>query len=678
MTAAAASPPARRSRPLTARELAAAALLADVCVGLCLIGWLLPVAGVALALAVTPMAALAARFRIRAVVTAAVAGTVVAVLVAGPGLATNVIGCGLIGAVVGRCYRRGWGRARTVLTAAVVIWPPVAALAVMAMAILTSARTLALEQITNTWKGAARILDGFGLQGVTEIGNHVVSWLVTYWWISVPAALLAFIVAATAVSRLLAETLLHRLDRAAPAVAPVVEVSAGPVAPVPVDLDGVSVRYGDGTWALRDVSLRVHPGEFVALVGPNGSGKTTLTRVLCGERPLAGHVNRPGQPGLGRPGGTARIVQRPETQVLGVRVRDDVVWGLAAGHGVDVDAVLERVGLAEHADRDTSTLSGGELQRLAVAAALARRPAFLVSDESTAMVDPVGRRQLVDLFRSLADDGIAVVHVTHDAHEAAAADRTIHLDGGRVVAAARAPAVPVVRPRRGPGGPVLIRLEGVGHVYDAGTPWAHSALSGVDLTIDRGERLLVVGANGSGKSTLAGVLSGLIAPSEGRATVAGTPLSDQVGTVALALQHARLQLLGDTVRGELRSAAGLDDAGVDRALAHLGLEPAAVRDRRIDELSGGQLRRVALAGLLARRPAAVVLDEPFAGLDPDGRVALVELLDRLATPRVALVIISHDVAAAEDLVDRTVTLERGRIVSDERQRRSLVAPGGGA
>ncbi|HKA02897.1 MAG TPA: ATP-binding cassette domain-containing protein, partial [Acidimicrobiales bacterium] len=284
----------------------------------------------------------------------------------------------------------------------------------------------------------------------------------------------------------------------------------------------------------------------------------------------------------------------------------------------------------------------------------------------------------VDLYRSLATDGLAVVHVTHDADEAAVADRIVHLDGGRIVAASTEPAaVPAVRPRPETPGPAAIRLRGVGHVYDARTPWANRALEGIDLTIGWGERLLVVGANGSGKSTLAGVLAGLIAPTEGEATLAGQPITTQLGSVALAMQHARLQVLGDTVRSDLRWAADLDDAGADRAMRLLGLDPAEIADRRIDELSGGQLRRVALAGLLARHPAAMVLDEPFAGLDPAGRMALVELLDRLATPRVALVIISHDVTAAQDLVDRTVTLDGGRVVGDESKRRMVATPTGG-
>src|SRR5262249_54092862 len=145
-----------------------------------------------------------------------------------------------------------------------------------------------------------------------------------------------------------------------------------PVAPLPVALQAVAYRYpGADADALHDVSLEVERNELVAVVGRNGSGKSTLARVLAGRPTTAGAVRRPGSPGPGAPHGTAVVFQRPELQVLGVRVRDDVGWGLPAAARVDVDGLLDRVGLRAFADRETSTLSGGELQRLAVAAALA-------------------------------------------------------------------------------------------------------------------------------------------------------------------------------------------------------------------------------------------------------------------------------------------------------------------
>jgi energy-coupling factor transport system ATP-binding protein len=279
------------------------------------------------------------------------------------------------------------------------------------------------------------------------------------------------------------------------------------------------------------------------------------------------------------------------------------------------------------------------------------------------MVDPDGRRQLGSLLRSLADDGMAVVHITHDPVETLAADRVLCLDEGRVVPELAAVPAPAIAGRRAARGLLLVQLRDAGHVYDAGTPWAHRALSGVDLDIRRGERLLVVGANGSGKSTLAGVLAGLIMPTEGSALLDGAPVADQVGHVGLAFQHARLQVLGDSVRADVRSAAKVDDGAADAALRVVGLDPIEYGDRRVDELSGGQLRRAALAGLLARRPRILVLDEPLAGLDLAGRASLLEVLDRLASEGLALVVISHDLAAVGSLADRTINLDAGRVVA---------------
>jgi energy-coupling factor transport system ATP-binding protein len=120
--------------------------------------------------------------------------------------------------------------------------------------------------------------------------------------------------------------------------------------------------------------------------------------------------------------------------VLGARVDDDVRWGFAPGAVTDaeVDDVLARVGLAGFGPRDTATLSGGELQRLALAAALARRPALLISDESTAMLDPDGRARVLEVLGSLRAAGTTVVHVTHELSEARDADLVVVLDDGRV------------------------------------------------------------------------------------------------------------------------------------------------------------------------------------------------------------------------------------------------------
>jgi len=213
---------------------------------------------------------------------------------------------------------------------------------------------------------------------------------------------------------------------------------------------------------------------------------------------------------------------------------------------------------------------------------------------------------------------------------------------------------------------VTIELRGAGHVYSEGTPWAHRALWPIDLELPTGSALLVVGANGSGKSTLAWILAGLLAPSEGSATLDGRPLDECLGSTAMTFQHARLQLFRTTVASEVAfGSRPLTDAEVDEALDLVGLDAASFRDRRIDELSGGEQRRVALAGALARRPQVLVLDEPLAGLDRRSRVALLDVLVRLRDRTgTSTVMVTHDLAGAERLSDRTIALAGGRVAFD--------------
>jgi energy-coupling factor transport system ATP-binding protein len=251
-------------------------------------------------------------------------------------------------------------------------------------------------------------------------------------------SLLVLIEAGALVATAVGRPAIRRVERALGPPLPAAPASAhaGPPGPVPAVLRHVSYRYpGATSHALAGVDLEIPEHSLVVVIGPNGSGKSTLARVVAGLVVPEGDLRRPGGPALGVPGGTAVVFQRPESQVLGIRIRDDVVWGMgpAAAAAVDVAGVLELVGLEGMEEQETATLSGGQLQRLALAAALARRPSLLVSDESTSMLDPEGRRQVAELLVRLArDQGLTVLHVTHRRDEMAAADVTLRVDAGRV------------------------------------------------------------------------------------------------------------------------------------------------------------------------------------------------------------------------------------------------------
>lgn len=656
-------------------ELATAGVLGGVTLVLAVIGVIVPIAGILQTLAAVPLALVAHRHRPRALVAAAVAASVVGFLVAGTAPINVIVVAAVVGGILGDVLRRGRGP----LTAALAMVPAVVVLAGLSVGLLlvfANLRELTLETIRNSAHGVGTLLGptvGARLDAVT--GSLVDSW----WW-TVSGSVLLVVSFNALVTWLALGAVLSRVPRLPLGTGFAAPDDGTAPAPVPVALQAAGLRYpGARRDALTAVDLQLERPELVAVVGHNGSGKSTVVRLLAGVVPTRGRVVRPGAAGLGRPGGTALVSQRPESQVLGARVRDDVVWGLPHGVEVDVEGLLGAVGLAGLGARSTTALSGGQLQRLAIAAALARRPALLLSDESTAMVDPQGRVELVELLAALpARTGTTVVHVTHRAADAEVADRVVAVHDGRATELQRTGAPPALEPGpvapRPPSGPPLVQLRGVGHVYDAGTPWAHRALGGeggegaVDLDLARGEALLLVGGNGSGKSTLAWILGGLLRPSEGTATIGGAPLHTRRGAAAagvtVAFQHARLQVqrptVGEDVAAAGRLAGGGGDPAVSAALRTVGLDPS-LASADTDALSGGQLRRVALAGLLVGKPDVLVLDEPLAGLDAPSRAAVAEVLTGLRDRGVSIVVVTHDLVELAPVCHRVVHVRHGRL-----------------
>jgi energy-coupling factor transport system ATP-binding protein len=675
MTATRRASTTRRAGSLQPVELAQASVMAALCAATAIVAVVVPFAAGVSLLGNVPMGLLVYRYRLRVLMAATVAGATIAFLIAGMGGFMTVVNCAYIGWLIGTIKRHGRGTP-TVLVVGVAAGALFGAFVIAALSVLVRLRHLIFESMTANVDGIAaflsRISNWWWLPDMNGFAEHLRSGFATalhYWPFLFGASSVLSITIVTligwwALSQVIARLVVipdvHKLD-AAP--------NGGPVAPVPVRLTDVRFRYPMSDHdALGPVSLRIEPGEHVAITGPNGSGKTTLMLMLAGREPSSGTVERPGSVGLGAPGGTAVIMQHPESQVLGTRVADDVVWGLPAGMTTDVHQLLTEVGLDGLAERDTGGLSGGELQRLAVAAALAREPSLLIADEVTSMVDQEGRDALMSVLSGLTEHHrMSLVHITHYNDEADSADRAVNLtgtggaaDNTEMVETASAPAA--TAPTKAHGEAPVLELVNVNHEYGSGTPWATTALRDINFVVNEGDGVLIHGLNGSGKSTLAWIMAGLTVPTSGSCLLDGAPVSDQVGAIAISFQAARLQLMRSRVDLEVASAAGFsvrDRSRVIEALATVGLD-ATLATRRIDQLSGGQMRRVVLAGLLARSPRALILDEPLAGLDAASGRGLLRLLEELRrSAALTVVVISHDFSGLEDLCPRILHLQDG-------------------
>ena len=724
---------ARDARRLTPVEVATAGALSGLAVTFGLIAAVTPVFQLLFQVATAvPLAMASLKLRPRASVAAFASTVLLAIAVGGFATAGRSFQAALIGLVIGHLHKKraSWAAVSAVAAGLGVIWGVGTGLAFW---ILADLRTLGLESIRKSLDGLLTLIAHIPhTGGLVEAGHQLGQWFVDWWWVWIPITRFIGVALLVLTARWLLGAILCRITLD-PGWDPLLDAPTDPGAdagdaatassPLPLTLTDAAFTYpGVDHPALSDVTLTLERPEYTVVVGPNGSGKSTLALLLAGANPSAG--TRTGGGLLGAVGGTALVGQRSELLVLGQSVAEDVTWGMSERDiaTLDLDALLERVGLTGLADADPRSLSGGQLQRLALAGALARSPRLLISDESTAMIDRDGRADMLDLLASLPETGIAVVHITHDPAEAARADRVITIDGGRIVSderpgqrtapidEAEAPSPGSLPPRGAPsaarpedgvtcesaqassigahgervwGAPTLINTEHlwadrVAHTYDLGTPWEKPVLRDVSLILDPGQAMLITGDNGSGKTTLSRILTGLLEPTWGNVTLGGTPMQRRVGDVALSMQFARLQLQRPSVRSDILAAAGhgpgvgsgggraakkgLSREDGDRIVAQamdlVGLDPA-LASRSIDDLSGGQMRRVALAGLLAGEPRVLILDEPMAGLDMASRDLLISVLEERRRAGLSILVISHDLEGMDALCDAHRHLRQG-------------------
>ena len=504
-----------------------------------------------------------------------------------------------------------------------------------------------------------------------------------------------------------------------------------------IRVEKLSLSYRGGLTALRSIDLHINPGENIALIGANGSGKTTLARCLNGlQQPQAGRVVVDGMDASDPTQSRSirqlvgMVLQNPDDQLVGTTVADELAFGLEnlalASDEIDcrVEETLTAFDLEAYRRYPPHKLSGGEKQRVAIAAVVAMRPRYLVLDESTALLAPSERLQVAELLQRLRTAyGIATILITQSPEEAARADRIIVLHAGRVHAdappaalfadpsklralgldlpfasalaahlslaeihleldalsdalAALSPqtSLPPWTPPSPPSPtPSKLAAEGLTHLYDEHLPTQRRGIRDIDLDIPTGSVLAIVGTNGAGKTTLAQHFNALLKPSRGRVLLDGCDIDSQPPArvrqrVGLAFQFPELQLFAESVAEDV--AFGPRNLGfapervnclVARALAMVDMPLEEFGLRQPLSLSGGERRRVALAGVLAMDPEVLVLDEPTAGLDPRTTASLCKLFVELSNQGRTLVLISHDMELVGHLATHVVVLCQGRI-----------------
>jgi energy-coupling factor transport system ATP-binding protein len=425
-----------------------------------------------------------------------------------------------------------------------------------------------------------------------------------------------------------------------------------------VEVDGLRFTYGGEAPVLRDVTLRIDVGEHVALLGASGSGKSTLLRALAGLVPhfhggtfagrvvVAGRDTRETRPAE-LAGDVASVFQDPEDQIVMARVANEVAFGLE-NTGAPPEEIWRRaeealalVGAEHLADRAAAELSGGELQRVALASALALRPKLLLLDEPSSQIDPAAAEAFFETVERL--ECAVVVSEQRPARPLAHVDRVLFMDDGEIALdAPREEAVAWLaahRPLYLPHARELVcTVRSVSFAYGD-----LQVLDRVSLEIARGEVVAVTGPNGAGKTTLAQVAAGLIEPDSGEVVHA---------RAAYLAQDPGRHVVTERVLDEAALAAG-ENAALS-ALAKLGL--AGLEDRHPRDLSSGERERLALACVFATDPELLVLDEPTRGVDPERKHALAQLL-RGEAPRRGTLVVTHDLPWAAEVADRIVELD---------------------
>lgn len=528
------------------------------------------------------------------------------------------------------------------------------------------------------------------------------------------------------------------------------------------DVDGNVIATEE---ILKGVDITIKKGEFIALLGRNGSGKTTFSKQLNAIlRPSEGTVT---VDEMGTKDAdklyeirqrVGMVFQNPDNQMVAANVEEEVAFG-PENLGMESDTIvarvkqaLEQVRMWKRRKTAPNHLSGGQKQRIAIAGILAMHPDYIVLDEPTAMLDPKGRKEVMEALQRLnQEQEMTVILITHDMEEAALASRVLLLADGQMrfdgrpekffgadallaemgmeaplsyrvrklidsdvfekkIGDARVEEATIDKREKvaeydktgreweasselvdkkknkkaeaetDEKNQALLSLQHVSYIYSPGTAYEKVALDDVSLSLGKGEIVGLAGHTGSGKSTMIQLLNGLLKPTSGTVTFEGKDIHAKGysgnylrSKVGMVFQYPEHQMICDTVWEDVAFGPGKQsltgeacNARVEEALRFVDL-PEKYYQASPLQLSGGQKRRVAIAGVLAMHPEYIILDEPAAGLDAAGKREIFDRIRRMSREQgIGVLLVSHSMEDLAEYADRIIVLDDGKKILDDR------------
>lgn len=466
-----------------------------------------------------------------------------------------------------------------------------------------------------------------------------------------------------------------------------------------VSLQKVRFSYDGGkTWILDGIDLEIAYGQRIAIIGKNGSGKSTLAKIIAGlSSPDSGIVTLCGIKAFEANNVDSKAYQKaresigalfqsPEDQIVTTVVEDDVAFGLenlcASKEFMkqNISNALRAVNMENHRFSDPSNMSGGQQQRVAIASSIATRSKLLVLDEPTSMLDSCAKEDVNKLFNKLQTSGTTIVQVTHKISECKNADRILMLENGKLRDVSlleldeffteKSPAVIESKSMTENAKKSNTAIE-ISNLNVSYTNSQSPIIRDYSLSVKSGEIVAIMGKNGCGKSTLAKAICALIKYDSGSICVNGIKISEKTSksqmreirkNIGYVMQLPEQQLFAQTVFEDVAYGPknfGLEgcelDSRVLNTLKSLHIEHLAQKSPF--ELSGGQQRLAAIAGILACNPKILVLDEPTAGLDFEYAKIVLRILSDLHNKGITIIVITHDLNEAKSLGARIVTLD---------------------